>query len=152
MFRKFSFEYGGLYRVSEMFFIMLGVAIMWGVGDITTKILVKEGVSSSMILFANAVISILVALPFLRISEFQSLSPKITALLIINGLLIMVGVGIFYFALKKMHIATALAIGSSKIVWAMLIAVFFLKDTLSLSSVVGVVSVFIGLLLIQFRG
>ncbi len=124
----------------------LGGAILWGIADIVTKKLLDKGVSSPTIIFANSLVALLLVLPYLVKGGDQI---KEIPLLVLNGLLIVGGIILFYLSAKNGHIAVASAVTSSKVLWTLLFSFLILKSSLSPVSVIGIVLIFTGLVLVN---
>ena len=128
-------------------------ALFWGLADIVTKKLLSSGVSNSTIVFFNSLVALLVAFPlFVRAFSTEQVKGSALFFLLLNGILVVAGLYLFYLAVEKGHVAVASAVMSTKILWTLLFSYLILKAPLSPLSVMGIVFVFAGLVLINAGG
>ena len=133
--------------------LALAGAFLWGLADIVTKKLLSSGVSNSTIVFFNSLVALLVAFPlFARAFPAEQVKGSLLLFLLLNGLLIVAGLFLFYLAVERGHVAVASAVMSTKILWTLLLSFVVLKASLSPLSVAGIALIFAGLVLINAGG
>lgn len=91
----------------------------------------------------------LIALPVAVMTGFHfDLTPTSLMLLIFMALAYTIGPSLYYMGLKHVELSEAMTLGSTSVIWALILGVSVLGESLSLVKVAGVVLVFLAVLLI----
>lgn len=131
-------------------FISLLLAFLWGVSPIIHKRLLKKYDSMSMLFFSATIyfLCLLCVIPF-HYKTLKGDIEKITNMEVVEIFLAAALTGfsanyLYYYALKSNSSSIVAALGSTSPLFTLLLAFLFLREKLSLISIVGVIFIVIG--------
>ncbi len=129
-------------------------AFFWGMADIVTKKLLSYGIPNYLIVLGNSLIALVAVSPLIWkfVPAEHVKSAPVLSLLVLNGLLIVAGLFLFYLSVQKGHVAVASAVMSTKILWTLLFSIAVLRSPINAFSVVGILLIAGGLVLLNFGG
>lgn len=142
-------------------YIVLAImgAILWGIADIITKHLLKQQINLFVIILANNLISLIIVsfivIVFNRKNEINveslfNYNEKASILfLVVNGILITLGLILFYKAIELGKVSIASTLMSTKIIWTLLFSIAILGERLTYKEFIGIIFIFIGVLMIK---
>ncbi|ADG13567.1 EamA family transporter [Methanocaldococcus infernus] len=132
--------------------IILGllVALFYGIGTFFAKIVCEKDPIFQWVV-VNIIGIILTLIIFLKFRNFSIDSPKIIIYSIVAALFVVLGSLILYYALYKGKASIVVPLSSIGPAITVVLSLIFLKETLSINQVLGIILILIGIFLLSIH-